>query len=107
MAPPDDTMDLFPEKTERRLEPHAPLAERMRPRTLEDLIGHEDLVAPGRPLHTLVLPRDAHDRPREERPGAWCVGAPVCSPEVLARVFARVLPGVSTRHSRATGEGNW
>lgn len=54
MAPPDDTMDLFPEKTERRLEPHAPLAERMRPRTLEELIGHEDLVAPGRPLHTLV-----------------------------------------------------
>ncbi len=54
MPPPDDTLDLFPEKTERRLEPHAPLAERMRPRKLEDLVGHEDLLAPGRPLHTLL-----------------------------------------------------
>ncbi len=54
MAPPNDTLDLFPQRTERRLEPHAPLAERMRPHRLEDLIGHEDLVAPGRPLHTLL-----------------------------------------------------
>lgn len=52
--PPDDTMDLFPERTERRLEPHAPLAERMRPQRLEDLVGQEELLAPGRPLHTLV-----------------------------------------------------
>jgi putative ATPase len=51
---PDETLDLFPEQTQRRLEPHAPLAERMRPRRLEDLVGHEDLLAPGRPLHTLV-----------------------------------------------------
>lgn len=54
MTPPDDTLDLFPERTERRLEPHAPLAERMRPLRLEDLVGHEDLLAPGRPLHTLL-----------------------------------------------------
>lgn len=50
----DETLDLFPERTPRRLEPHAPLAERMRPRSLEDLIGHRELFAPGRPLHTLV-----------------------------------------------------
>ena len=48
--PPDETLDLFPERTERRLEPHAPLAERMRPDRLEDLVGHEDMLAPGRPL---------------------------------------------------------
>ena len=51
---PDETLDLFPVRTERRLEPNAPLAERMRPRRLEDLVGHEELLAPGRPLHTLV-----------------------------------------------------
>jgi putative ATPase len=51
---PDETLDLFPERSQRRLEPHAPLAERMRPRRLEDLVGHEELLAPGRPLHTLV-----------------------------------------------------
>ena len=54
MAPSDDTLDLFETKTERRLEPHAPLAERIRPRKLEDLVGHEDLLAPGRPLNTLL-----------------------------------------------------
>jgi putative ATPase len=52
--PPDETLDLFPERPERRLEPHAPLAERMRPRRLDDLVGHEELLAPGRPLHTLI-----------------------------------------------------
>jgi putative ATPase len=51
---PDETLDLFPERAARRLEPHAPLAERMRPRRLEDLVGHEDQLAPGRPLHTLL-----------------------------------------------------
>jgi putative ATPase len=51
---PDETLDLFPERTQRRLEPHAPLAERMRPRRLEDLVGQEQQLAPGRPLHTLV-----------------------------------------------------
>ncbi len=51
---PDETLDLFPERTQRRLEPHAPLAERMRPQSLEDLVGHEAQLAPGRPLHTLV-----------------------------------------------------
>jgi len=52
--PPDETLDLFPERSRRRIEPHAPLAERMRPQRLEDLVGHETLLAPGRPLHTLL-----------------------------------------------------
>ncbi|MFK7898965.1 MAG: AAA family ATPase, partial [Myxococcota bacterium] len=51
---PDETLDLFPERTERKLEPHAPLAERMRPRTLADMVGHEEQLAPGRPLFTLL-----------------------------------------------------
>lgn len=32
----------------------APLAERMRPRTLDDLVGQDDLIYPGSPLHQLV-----------------------------------------------------
>jgi putative ATPase len=50
----DETLDLFPERAARNLEPHAPLAERMRPRRLEELVGHDALLAPGRPLHTLL-----------------------------------------------------
>lgn len=52
--PPDETLDLFPQRTQRRVEKHAPLAERMRPRRLEDLVGHEALLDPGRPLHTMI-----------------------------------------------------
>ncbi len=51
---PDETLDLFPERTERKLEPHAPLAERMRPRRLEDMVGNEEQLAPGRPLYTML-----------------------------------------------------
>ncbi len=50
----DETLDLFPERAARALEPHAPLAERMRPRRLDELVGHEALLAPGRPLHSLL-----------------------------------------------------
>src|SRR3979409_17702 len=31
-----------------------PLADRMRPRTLEEYVGQEQLVAPGKPLHTQI-----------------------------------------------------
>lgn len=33
---------------------YAPLAERMRPRTLEEFVGQEDVVAPGRPLRRAI-----------------------------------------------------
>jgi putative ATPase len=31
------------------IDPSAPLAERMRPRTLDDIVGQDALLAPGRP----------------------------------------------------------
>ena len=31
-----------------------PLADRMRPRTLDEFVGQEDLVAPGKPLRTQI-----------------------------------------------------
>src|ERR1700735_2304151 len=36
---------------------HAPLAERMRPRTLDEFVGQEHLLAPGKPLR-LAIERD-------------------------------------------------
>ncbi|TXI88590.1 MAG: replication-associated recombination protein A, partial [Burkholderiaceae bacterium] len=47
-------MDLFDLKTEKFKESQAPLAELMRPRTLDDLIGQEELVGEGSPLRTLL-----------------------------------------------------
>jgi len=40
----------MPEKTS----PHRPLAERMRPRRLEDFVGQEHLVGPGKFLKQLI-----------------------------------------------------
>ena len=51
-------MTLFePAEPERRAEafdPAAPLAARMRPRTLDEVVGQEHLLGPGRPLRVLI-----------------------------------------------------
>jgi putative ATPase len=46
--------DLFSVAAEERLKTQAPLAARLRPRTLDDVVGQEHLVGPGRPLRRLV-----------------------------------------------------
>ena len=46
--------DLFSAAAEERLQAQAPLAARLRPRTLDDVVGQEHLVAAGRPLRRLV-----------------------------------------------------
>ncbi|HMD45979.1 MAG TPA: replication-associated recombination protein A [Acidimicrobiales bacterium] len=46
--------DLFDAAAERRLASQAPLAARLRPRTLDDVVGQRHLVAPGAPLRVLV-----------------------------------------------------
>jgi putative ATPase len=46
--------DLFDAAVEERLRHQAPLAARLRPRTLDEVVGQDALVAPGRPLRVLV-----------------------------------------------------
>jgi putative ATPase len=50
--------DLFSAAAEERLRDQAPLAARLRPRTLDDVVGQEHLVGPGKALRRLV----EHDR---------------------------------------------
>ncbi|HEX2052130.1 MAG TPA: replication-associated recombination protein A, partial [Actinomycetota bacterium] len=50
--------DLFSDSLESRFDEFAPLAARMRPRTLDEFVGQEHLLGPGSPLRTLIE-RDA------------------------------------------------
>ena len=47
-------IDLFNSAVEDRLRARAPLAARLRPRTLDEVVGQEHLLAPGRALRTLI-----------------------------------------------------
>ncbi|MDZ4827506.1 MAG: AAA family ATPase, partial [Actinomycetota bacterium] len=46
--------DLFAAAVEGRLERKAPLAARMRPRTLDEVVGQKHLLGPGKPLRVLI-----------------------------------------------------
>jgi putative ATPase len=48
------TGDLFNAAAEERLRTQAPLAARLRPRTIDDVVGQPHLLGPGRPLRRLV-----------------------------------------------------
>ncbi len=47
-------MDLFTHSMQERIKNEAPLAARMRPRTLEEFIGQEDIVGPGKLLRRAI-----------------------------------------------------
>jgi putative ATPase len=46
--------DLFQAALERRLAEHGPLAARMRPQSLDEVVGQKHLLGPGRPLRALI-----------------------------------------------------
>jgi putative ATPase len=46
--------DLFSAALQERLNAKAPLPARMRPRTLDEIVGQEHLLAPGKPLRALI-----------------------------------------------------
>src|SRR5918995_835583 len=48
------TDDLFASARDERLHERAPLAARLRPRTLDEVVGQEHLLGPGRPLRGLI-----------------------------------------------------
>ncbi len=61
---------------------HQPLAERMRPRTLDEFIGQEKLLGPGKPLRMQIEHDDLHSML------FW--GPPGCGKTTLARLIARL-----------------
>ena len=73
-------MDLFEANRRQELERRAPLAARMRPRSLDDLVGHEDVIGPGTML------RRAIEADRLSSIILW--GPPGCGKTTVARIIA-------------------
>jgi putative ATPase len=72
---------LFPDDDPARpASASAPLAERMRPRTFDEFVGQQDLLAPGKPL------REAIERDRLQSLVLW--GPPGTGKTTLARIIA-------------------
>lgn len=80
---PTHTDDLFAHNAAKTAAKKAPLAERMRPRTLEEYVGQRKLLAPGRLLKQITE--------RKVLPSLILWGPPGCGKTTLAHLLAQTV----------------
>ena len=73
--------DLFTEAAGRRLGASAPLAQRLRPHTLDEFVGQEHVVGPGRALRLAIE--------QDRAPSMILYGPPGSGKTTLARIVAQ------------------
>jgi putative ATPase len=78
--PPNDSLELFPTGPTQTGDPHAPLADRMRPRGLDEVVGQDALLRPGAALRALAE--------GGALPSLILWGPPGCGKTTLARLLA-------------------
>src|SRR5580658_1111042 len=77
---------LFADAANRQLERQAPLAARLRPRTLDEVVGQEHLIGPGAPLRTLA---------ESDRVGSAILWGPAGTGKTT---IARLLAATTSKH---------
>jgi putative ATPase len=79
-------LSLFADAAQRSLERQAPLAARLRPRTLDEMVGQEHLVGPGAPLRALA---------ESDRVGSAILWGPAGTGKTT---LARLLAATTAKH---------
>ena len=79
-------MSLFADAAEQRLQRQAPLASRLRPRTLDEVVGQEHLIGPGAPLRALA---------ESDRVGSAILWGPAGTGKTT---LARLLASTTAKH---------
>jgi putative ATPase len=87
--PAGDSLELFPSAPAGKPARGAPLADRMRPRTLDEVVGQTHLVAPGAPLRALLEAGSL--------PSLVLWGPPGTGKTTLARLVASAGPAGGAR----------
>ncbi len=79
-------LSLFADAADRRLRSQAPLAARLRPRTLDEVVGQEHLIGPGAPLRLLA---------ESDRVGSSILWGPAGTGKTT---LARLLADTTSKH---------